>query len=295
VNSLNIIHVAGTKGKGSVCAYTESIIRAHGKKTGFFTSPHLREVRDRIRICGQPISRSLFVKYFCEVWDKLSVDRDHELGYFQFLTILSYHVYKQEGVDVCIYETGIGGECDATNIVSKPVVTGIAKLGIDHLKTLQDGPGPGRALSSLIENIAWHKGGIFKAGSPAFSTIQEPKALRVLQDRASEKGVSLEVVGINPELNVIESVFGAKVQKFNASLAVALANTYLITASQVIGSHNQVSDTVALGIKQCKWEGRFQSFENGLCKWHLDGAHNIDSIKVAAEWFVAKMSRRYII
>jgi folylpolyglutamate synthase len=291
VDSLKVIHVAGSKGKGSVCAYTESILRAYGKKTGLFTSPHLMFVRDRFRICAQPLSMTLFIMYFNEVWDRL-VPLDRDLGYFQFLTLLSYHVFKQEKVDVCIYEAGVGGEYDATNIVLRPVVTGITTLGIDHVKTLGEGPGGVNKFESLIENIAWHKSGIFKAGSPAFSTMQDPKALAVLHSRALERETTLNVVGVNSGLPALDCDFETEVQKYNASLAVSLANAYRTIVSNIsLQPDDQISGATALGLKQCSWQGRFQFFESGHCRWHLDGAHNSDSIKVAARWFAASLIR----
>lgn len=145
-----------------MCAYVESILRTCGSKTGLFTSPHLMTVRERICICAQPLSETLFVKYFNHVWEKLNAVPDEELGYFQFLTLLSYYVFKQGGVEVCIYETGVGGERDATNIVSQPVASGITTLGIDHPITLGRGP-----LDSLKKNIAWHKYRDFQTRMPS--------------------------------------------------------------------------------------------------------------------------------
>ncbi|XP_014674852.1 PREDICTED: uncharacterized protein LOC106814969 [Priapulus caudatus] len=158
LDKLNVIHVSGTKGKGSTCAFTESILRQYGYKTGLFTSPHLVETRERIRINGLPIEKKLFASYFFEVYNRLintKNQHDPEVGmpaYFRFLTLMSLYVFVEQKVDVAILECGIGGTYDCTNIVRKPVVCGVSSLGIDHVSLLGD----------TVEKIAWHKAGIFK-------------------------------------------------------------------------------------------------------------------------------------
>ncbi|KAI2554047.1 FPGS isoform 15, partial [Pan troglodytes] len=152
LDRLNIIHVTGTKGKGSTCAFTECILRSYGLKTGFFSSPHLVQVRERIRINGQPISPELFTKYFWRL----------------------YHRLEETKVDLAVVEVGIGGAYDCTNIIRKPVVCGVSSLGIDHTSLLGD----------TVEKIAWQKGGIFKQGVPAFTVLQPEGPLAVLRDRA---------------------------------------------------------------------------------------------------------------
>jgi folylpolyglutamate synthase len=119
LDDLNIIHVAGTKGKGSVCAMCESILRSHGLKTGFFSSPHLVEVRERIRINGVPLDKDSFVTYFWKCYDSLMKDKDNDSmpGFFAFLTLMAYQVFLSEKVDVAIIEVGIGGTYDSTNII----------------------------------------------------------------------------------------------------------------------------------------------------------------------------------
>lgn len=166
-----------------MCAFVDSILQVYRVKTGnpqrvgLYTSPHLKSVRERIQINSKPISEKLFAKYFYEVWEKIEaftihagLDLNEKPGYFCFLTLMSFHVFLNENIDVAIYETGVGGEDDSTNVIEKPIVTGITTLGIDHVKTL----------GLTIKDITWHKARIFKSECPTYSAPQIPQALEVL-------------------------------------------------------------------------------------------------------------------
>ncbi|KAG7273761.1 hypothetical protein CRUP_003261 [Coryphaenoides rupestris] len=217
LNKLNIIHVTGTKGKGSTCAFTEKILRSQGIRTGFFSSPHLVEVRERIRINGQPLEKDLFAKYFWEVYDRLDETKHlydgHMPSFFQFLTVMSFHVFLHEKVDVAIVEVGIGGTYDGTNIIEKPWVCGVSSLGIDHIYIL----------GNTIEQIAWQKGGIFKPGVPAFTVKQPEAAMTVLKERAEELGLDDYPVDCGPlQLGLV-----GHHQRSNAALALQLSHTWL--------------------------------------------------------------------
>ena len=163
LDSLNVIHVAGTKGKGSTCSFVQSILsrsQIDGRKlvTGLYSSPHIIEVRERIRINGEPLSKLKFAEYFFNVWDRLEETKDlvedhlQKPAYFRYMTLMCFHAFKQEKVDAAILEVGVGGEYDSTNIVLNPLVTAITSLGLDHQSVL----------GSSIEEIAWHKAGIIK-------------------------------------------------------------------------------------------------------------------------------------
>src|SRR5579862_1993625 len=216
LNPLNPIHVAGTKGKGSTCAFISSLLpqylpsansnlprspssqRPHISKIGIYTSPHLRSVRERIQINNTPLSEPLFTQYFFEVWDRLEASAADEFrsdgkpSYFRFLTLTAFHAYLREGVDTAIIEVGIGGEYDSTNIIERPTVVGITSLALDHQIVLGD----------TIEEIAWHKAGIMKPGSLAFTVPQQDRALSVLKQRAKERNVDLTIIGRHPELKL---------------------------------------------------------------------------------------------
>src|SRR5450432_2990388 len=200
--------------------------KSHGRprKTGLFTSPHLVSVRERIRINSKPISEAMFAKYFFEVWDlfeasarSMSLDPNEKPPYFRYLTLMSYYVFLNEGVDVAIYEVGIGGEYDSTNVVERPAATGISTLAIDHVPLL----------GNTIAEIAWHKAGILKKSSPAFTTVQIPEAMEVIQSRARERGLNMQTVPIHPALKDVKIQPDADFQRTNASLAIALTEAVL--------------------------------------------------------------------
>lgn len=298
LNRLNIVHVAGTKGKGSTCAFVDSIFsqyqQHHGgpRKTGLFTSPHLMAVRERIRIDFKPISEELFAKYFFEVWDRLEESReapeeDTPFGskpvYARYLTLVSWHAFLQEGVEVAVYETGIGGEYDSTNLVASPVASGISTLGIDHVAILGD----------TVEKIAWHKAGIMKTGSPAFTIEQLPGAAEVLMNRAKEKKVDLKALKIDPRLEGVKIRPNAVFQKKNATLAIALAETVLIKLGLLKEvSESKLPQEFIDGLEKCVFRGRCEVKEEKNVTWHLDGAHTADSLKMSSKWFASEITGR---
>jgi folylpolyglutamate synthase/dihydrofolate synthase len=291
---LNIVHVAGTKGKGSTCAYVDSILSQYRKshdiphKVGLFTSPHLIAVRERIRINSSPISADLFTKYFFEVWDRLEASPSDSAPpfekpvYFRYLTLMSYHVFLQERVDTAIYEVGMGGEYDSTNIVERPAVTGISTLGIDHTFNLGE----------TVDKIAWHKAGIQKKGVPSFTVPQLPAAMEVVKRRAEERGVeAFTVVDIDQRLESVKIRPDAAFQKGNASLAIALTETVLKKLDPKFETNpDSLPPEFVAGLEQVVWRGRCEKKVEEYVTWYLDGAHTADSIVVAAKWFGSEVA-----
>ncbi|XP_076586562.1 folylpolyglutamate synthase, mitochondrial-like [Chaetodon auriga] len=300
LDKLNIIHVTGTKGKGSTCAFTERVLRTYGFRTGFYSSPHLVNVRERIRINGWPISKQLFTKYFWEAYERLEDTKDVHGGtmpfYFQFLTLLAFHIFLQERVDLAVVEVGIGGQYDCTNIIRKPWMCGITSLDFDHCSLLGD----------TLEEIAWQKAGIFKPGVPAFTVRQQPSPLRVLQHRAEVIRCPLWVC---PDLDQYESVVGpvslglaGEHQRLNASLALQLSYSWLqrheakergdslslAHASCKPGSPAvtfQPSAAMLKGLQETEWLGRNQMLRRGFITYYLDGAHTTASMEACVCWF----------
>ncbi|KAG4438947.1 hypothetical protein IFR05_005573 [Cadophora sp. M221] len=285
INNLNIIHVAGTKGKGSTCAFIDSILRAHGRRTGYpqkvglYTSPHLINPEERIRINFEPLPKDLFAKYIFEVDDLLSRSGPHDFAtrprHLQLFALLAFHTFISEGVDAAIFETHHGGEYDSTNVIKKPIITAITTLGLDHVKQL----------GSSIESIAWHKAGIFKSGALAFSAPQETTAAEVLRKRASDKGVSLQFVNPDPSLPANMVQLKPDVQRTNCSVALATVRSFLDQKDNKSRSRLSPSD-ILQGISQFSWPGRFQLVIDNQFQWFLDGAHNEMSVSIAAEWFL---------
>jgi folylpolyglutamate synthase len=262
-----------------------------------FTSPHLRFVRERIQIDNEPISEELFARYFFQVWDKLEAAAKTEDApadvptkpvYFRYLTLMALHAYLKEGVDSAVIECGIGGEYDSTNILINPTVTAVTSLGIDHTAML----------GSTLPEIAWHKAGIFKQGSVAFTAPQKEDALAVLQERAIEKGTALHIVPVHPALakNEVRLGLSADFQKINASVAIAAAAAHL----RALG-HTSIPDPTSTahinlpaefirGLEQVRWPGRCQIIREENLTWHIDGAHTLESIEVTGRWFAEQIA-----
>ncbi|PKS08326.1 hypothetical protein jhhlp_005270 [Lomentospora prolificans] len=298
LDRLNVVHIAGTKGKGSTSALTSSILNQYRLssppssspkpgKIGLYTSPHLTSVRERIRLNKVPISEAAFTEAFFHVWNTLGLDHvapQDKPTYFRMLTLLSFHVFMSEGVDAAVYEVGVGGEFDATNVFERPAATGISSLGIDHVGVL----------GATLGEIAWHKAGVMKTGSPAFTVAQDEEAMRVLEARAKDKGVELVEVGMNPGLRNIQLRPDEDFQRKNASLAVRLAATVM----ERFGVHvdidgDNLPKEVVDGIEQCSWRGRCEMITTGKQKWYLDGAHNEQSLDVACRWFGRVSKERF--
>ncbi|OBT62567.1 hypothetical protein VE03_07350 [Pseudogymnoascus sp. 23342-1-I1] len=307
-NSLRVIHVAGTKGKGSVCAMIDSMLKQYlltqnacgvteGRKplgrVGVFTSPHLITPRERIRLDGLPISKELFTQRFFEIWDKYTAfaqedghpnpdGAESKPGYFRFLTVLALHTFLKENVQTAIIECGIGGEYDSTNILPKEAKTAsvITRLGIDHVGMLGD----------TLGEIAWNKAGIMRPGVPCFTVPQPEDAMKVLQERAAEAGTELTVVKRRPESNRDELKLSLEgdFQKDNASLAIASLSSHLKAIGFGAISDANTPLEVQRGLSEIEWPGRCQVIQENNIEWLIDGAHTDDSLAEVARWFAGK-------
>ncbi len=176
---LRFLHVAGTNGKGSVCAYLDEALRASGLRTGCFTSPYITDLRERIRLNGENISKTDFSRCIEQI--QAVSDRRTDFSQFELFTAAAFLFYAEAGADVVVLETGIGGLYDCTNIVT-PLLSVITRIDYDHCALL------GRT----IPEITAHKAGIIKPGVPAFSSPnQTPEALAVLKEQAKKCGAPL--------------------------------------------------------------------------------------------------------
>ncbi|TID25931.1 folylpolyglutamate synthase [Venturia nashicola] len=289
INGLNIIHIAGTKGKGSTCAFVDSFLRSYSLrngllwKVGLYTSPHLLSPEERIRINYLPVSRDLFTKYFFDVYDCLNKHPIHENGFdypktLQLIALMSFHTFIKEGVNVAVYETHHGGEYDITNVIQKPVITAITTLGIDHI----------RQLGPTIEDITWHKAGIMKPGAKAFSLLQDKEGVnQVLRDRACQKQTELKFIGIDKRLPLEAPQLQAPVQRMNCSLALAIVDAFI---KEKALQNSLTRQDITEGISRFLWPGRFETIVDGKIRWYLDGAHNELSMQAVTEWFAGVSS-----
>lgn len=283
MSKMNVVHITGTKGKGSTSALVEGILLQNNVKTGFFNSPHLVEVRERIRINGKPISKLLFSKYYWEVKHALEISKKKYSiqmpSYFYLLTTLAYYIFKKEAVEAAIFEVGIGGAFDSTNVIKKPAVCGIATLDLDHVTMLGD----------TIEKIAWQKAGIMKPGVKTYTIPQAVGGMDILIQRAKELGSNLSIaLPLKKYLNSeeIRLSMAGNHQKLNGSLAVALSREWLSKCRGIKFVDSKLDHKILKGLSIGKLNGRSHIVKyNNRLTFYLDGAHTEQSIKCAANWF----------
>jgi dihydrofolate synthase / folylpolyglutamate synthase len=269
---LRFIHVAGTNGKGSTCAMLESIYRAAGLRTGLFTSPHLVSFRERIQV-GRARARQLIseneVVRLVEKFRALSAQfpEDHHPTFFEVVTVMALEFFAEQKCDVVIWETGLGGRLDATNIVT-PLASVITNIGLDHQQWLGE----------TLEKIAFEKAGIIKPGILVATATDEPEALAVIKKIAAERNAPLTIVkeGDLPTSPADAVALRGEHQERNAALAVA---TVEILQKQIPVSESQIAD----GLRNVQWPGRLQLMEKDGRRFLLDGAHNVAGAKVLRE------------
>lgn len=281
-----IVHVAGTNGKGSVCAYLQAILMAEGKRTGFFTSPHLVSVNERIRVDNIQIDNETFLKVFRKVLKivrQMVEDGIEHPSYFEFLFGMGMTAFAETDVEYIILETGLGGRLDATNAIDNPALAIITSISLDHTAILGD----------TIEKIAGEKAGIIKPGVPVFFDGSSKKAAEVIKAKASELGVSCREVTKNAyEIQEVHrkyiafsrrSAYDKDVifqvpmcgcyQAMNAELALE-ALEYLLAGEEI---H---MDRWKEALAELHWEGRMERVGAHIT---VDGAHNPGAMEAFVE------------
>ena len=265
---LRFIHVAGTNGKGSTCAMLESIYRAAGLCVGLFTSPHLISFRERIQVNRQLIPEDELIRLVEEIQPLLKqFPADNHLTLFEVVTVMALKFFAEQKCDLVIWETGLGGRLDATNIVT-PLASVITNIAFDHQQWLGD----------TLEKIAAEKAGIIKPGIPVITATYEPTTLGVIEKIARERKSPFVIVGQASSLSwagkMRAPLLPGEHQKINAALAVA---TVEVLQKQIPITEEKIHE----GLANVNWPGRLQLIEKSDGqKLLLDGAHNVASAKV---------------
>ncbi len=277
-----IIHIAGTNGKGSVCAYLRSILMESGRSVGMFISPHLETMRERICLGDQMIPEEEFIRIFeqvKELCDREAKGEKHP-SFFEFLFLMAMSYFKEKAPEYIILETGLGGRLDATNCVKEKALCVITEIGYDHMQYL----------GNTLEEIAGEKAGIIKPQAPLVFWDKRPEVTGVLKKYADKAGCDVNIVGKD---NISKVNIGNKTIDFslstgyynyvslslnktayyqieNASLAVKAAETLAKRDKSIC------EESIRRGLKAAYWPGRMEEVFPGI---YLDGAHNEDGIE----------------
>lgn len=279
-----IIHVAGTNGKGSVCAYIQAILSGEGRKTGLFTSPHLVRLNERIRIGDQDISDAEFVRVFTRVKTaalQMEADGWGHPSYFEFLFAMAMCAFSEAKVEYIILETGLGGRLDATNVVPRPLVTIITALGYDHTDLLGD----------TIAAIAAEKAGIIKPGVPVVCDGNDREAAAVIRNRAAELGCVCREIAKNAyeikkitskyiDFSILSAYYGGIAWTLNGGGSYQPMNAVLaLEAMRIIAGDEAFKQPMAgwaEALAKVTWPGRMEEVLPGVI---LDGGHNMQAIR----------------
>lgn len=252
-----VVHVAGTNGKGSVCALLDSICRAAGYRTALFTSPHLVSFRERIQVDGELISEDEVVRGLKKIRELVAEWEPHPT-FFEIATGLALDHFRNSRAEIVILETGMGGRLDATN-VPQPIVSVLTPIDYDHQKWL----------GATLAEIAGEKAGIIKSNVPVVSARQPPEAEAVIRTRAAECAAPLDFV--RQPFERLPIALSGTHQKQNAALALSALHTANIEVNE---------EAIARGLASVVWPARFQHWDERTI---IDGAHNPAGARILAE------------
>ncbi len=288
---LCIIHVAGTNGKGSVCAYLRFVLETAGKRVAVFTSPHLVDIRERFLMEGCTPSKEEFLKAFFLIYDKLdwaALERGggYHPTFFEYLFFMAMEMFAEKMPDFCILETGLGGRLDATNSVARKMLTVITRIGLDHMEYL----------GNTIGAIAGEKAGIMRKNCPVVYADVESEASEVFRACAKKLQISAYPVSkrdytiLNFKKKTIDFLFAYRYHK-NIEVSLHTIALYQVenaalalrslSVLEELGELEELSeDTLRQGMWKCFWAGRM---EEVLPEVYVDGAHNADGIRAFVE------------
>lgn len=268
--NLRFIHVAGTNGKGSVCAILESIYRAAGYRTGLFTSPHLLDFRERIQVNRLPIPADSLLRLARQMQKTIAkIDDGRPPTFFEAATILALLHFRQTQCDLVLWETGMGGRLDATNIVN-PQLSVLTNVALDHQ----------RWLGNTIPEIAREKAGIIKPNVPSLSASTHPAAEQVIRNQAAKMQSQhrhLTQKTIQQLVNGLKIALPGQHQRANAALS--------LSATQILQTQFPIpAQALKQGLETVRWPGRIQTIQQNHQTIILDGAHNETSIAALCAW-----------
>ena len=277
-----VIHVAGTNGKGSVCAMLNSILNHAGFRTGLYTSPFLQTYRERIRMNSSPISEEQLAQYGQEILNAAkSQQEDHRIRNtpFELGTALAFHVFRQEKADIIISETGLGGRLDPTNVIPKPAVCAITAIGMDHMQIL----------GNTLKEIAGEKAGIIKQGVPVVCYPQDEDDAAKVFIRTAARNMAPLILLTKQQVHILEITekysladYETKHRRYERIRLSLPGEHQLFNALTVLEITDQLimqgiripEDAVRSGLAETFWPGRLEWYSNIL----MDGAHNAQGI-----------------
>ena len=278
---MKFVHVAGTNGKGSVCAMTASVLRASGVKTGLFTSPYVSFFEERIQVDGEPIPKDRLAEVTAKV--KRCADKmEDSPTEFELLTAIGFVYFRETGCDAVVLEVGLGGRLDSTNVIEEPVLSVITGIDLDHTEVL----------GSTLGEIAAEKGGIIKPGRPVVAAECPTEAEEVLRRIAEERGSEYIPVDYSRISGAVSSLEGSTFDLTPyGRLSVSLCGVYqiknaavVVTAAEAIRElgFSVTDENVAAGLASAKWPARFETLSRDPLVIY-DGAHNPNGVAALCE------------